>query len=442
MASRRTFDKRRARGQRPEARAAASRARSRSPSVPPQLPRRRSRPASSRTRRLRLSRSPSPRPFTARMAGFYRVRGESAVRMFTVQTRDPNPAPAAARCTWRTARCARRRSCRWRPRARSRRSSRATSSRSATRWSSGNTFHLLLAPGPELVAELGGLNRFMRWERPIITDSGGFQVFSMGHGGVADEIKGRSRARRRERAEVPRARHPVDRGGGRAFPFLRGRRRAVPGAGGLDGGPGRARLGHRARVRRVHAVSRLARVHGSARWSGPIGGWSAACAGTRDRGARRGQAVYGIVQGGVEPDLRQRIGRMRLRRAAATGSRSAARSGRTRRRCTRWCAWTTAELERLAPDRPRHLLGIGDVDDLIAGVEIRDRHVRLRAADPAGAPRGRARPRSRTPAGASIWSRAGGADSPEPILDGCPCPACSARASRAPTCTTCCAPAS
>jgi queuine tRNA-ribosyltransferase len=55
----------------------------------------------------------------------------------------------------------------------------------------GNTFHLLLAPGPDLVAEMGGLHEFMRWERAIITDSGGFQVFSMGHGTVADEIKGR-----------------------------------------------------------------------------------------------------------------------------------------------------------------------------------------------------------------------------------------------------------
>src|SRR5579859_1185310 len=59
----------------------------------------------------------------------------------------------------------------------------------------GNTFHLMLAPGPELVSEMGGLHEFMRWERPIITDSGGFQVFSMGHGSVADEIKGRSRSR-------------------------------------------------------------------------------------------------------------------------------------------------------------------------------------------------------------------------------------------------------
>jgi queuine tRNA-ribosyltransferase len=43
----------------------------------------------------------------------------------------------------------------------------------------GNTYHLLLRPGPGLVAELGGLHRFMAWERPILTDSGGFQVYSL-----------------------------------------------------------------------------------------------------------------------------------------------------------------------------------------------------------------------------------------------------------------------
>lgn len=43
----------------------------------------------------------------------------------------------------------------------------------------GNTYHLYLRPGAELVAEAGGLHRFMGWERPILTDSGGFQVFSL-----------------------------------------------------------------------------------------------------------------------------------------------------------------------------------------------------------------------------------------------------------------------
>ncbi len=44
----------------------------------------------------------------------------------------------------------------------------------------GNTFHLWLRPGLEVIAKHGGLHRFMAWERPILTDSGGFQVFSLG----------------------------------------------------------------------------------------------------------------------------------------------------------------------------------------------------------------------------------------------------------------------
>ncbi|MGH8261774.1 MAG: tRNA guanosine(34) transglycosylase Tgt, partial [Steroidobacteraceae bacterium] len=43
----------------------------------------------------------------------------------------------------------------------------------------GNTFHLMLRPGPEIVAAHGGLHGFMHWERPVLTDSGGFQVFSL-----------------------------------------------------------------------------------------------------------------------------------------------------------------------------------------------------------------------------------------------------------------------
>src|ERR1700691_3129293 len=55
----------------------------------------------------------------------------------------------------------------------------------------GNTFHLMLNPGAELIERFGGLHNFMDWDGPIVTDSGGFQVFSMGHGTVADEIKAR-----------------------------------------------------------------------------------------------------------------------------------------------------------------------------------------------------------------------------------------------------------
>ena len=44
----------------------------------------------------------------------------------------------------------------------------------------GNTYHLMLRPGDELIKELGGLNKFINWSKPILTDSGGFQVWSLG----------------------------------------------------------------------------------------------------------------------------------------------------------------------------------------------------------------------------------------------------------------------
>src|SRR5712691_3022036 len=43
----------------------------------------------------------------------------------------------------------------------------------------GNTYHLMLRPGAERIAKLGGLHRFMNWQKPILTDSGGFQVLSL-----------------------------------------------------------------------------------------------------------------------------------------------------------------------------------------------------------------------------------------------------------------------
>src|SRR5690606_7881161 len=60
-----------------------------------------------------------------------------------------------------------------------------------------NTYHLLIQPGADLVAKMGGLHKFMRWDGPLLTDSGGFQVFSLGReGSVTDEIKGRNKQHR------------------------------------------------------------------------------------------------------------------------------------------------------------------------------------------------------------------------------------------------------
>lgn len=59
-----------------------------------------------------------------------------------------------------------------------------------------NTYHLLLQPGPDVVRRAGGLHRFINRKMPIITDSGGFQVFSLAYGSVADELKSRGAKKR------------------------------------------------------------------------------------------------------------------------------------------------------------------------------------------------------------------------------------------------------
>ncbi|MBX7067552.1 MAG: tRNA-guanosine(34) transglycosylase [Parachlamydiales bacterium] len=59
-----------------------------------------------------------------------------------------------------------------------------------------NTYHLLLQPGPDVVRRAGGLHRFINRQMPIITDSGGFQVFSLAYGSVADELKSRGAKKR------------------------------------------------------------------------------------------------------------------------------------------------------------------------------------------------------------------------------------------------------
>lgn len=89
----------------------------------------------------------------------------------------------------------------------------------------GNTFHLWLRPGTEVIQRHGDLHDFMQWKGPILTDSGGFQVFSLG-------------AMRKIKEE------------GVTFAWRQG----LHGAGGVHGGATRPGLGHRDDLRRMHAV--------------------------------------------------------------------------------------------------------------------------------------------------------------------------------------------
>lgn len=63
--------------------------------------------------------------------------------------------------------------------------------RAKTQITLSNTYHLFLNPGGDAIRKMGGLHKIMNWNGPMLTDSGGFQIFSFGYGSVADEIKGR-----------------------------------------------------------------------------------------------------------------------------------------------------------------------------------------------------------------------------------------------------------
>jgi queuine tRNA-ribosyltransferase len=286
----------------------------------------------------------------------------------------------------------------------------------------GNTFHLFLAPGPELIEEFGGLHEFMRWGRPLITDSGGFQVFSMGHGGVADEIKGRGRARDRSTAAIL----SIEEEGVRFRSYLDGGERFL--------GPEtsmsvQAALGSDIalvfdectpfHVSRDYTARSTERTH---RWLERCLRWHA------EHGPG-GQFVYGIVQGGVEHDLRlESAGTVAA--SGCDGIAIGGSLGRDKAQMHEIVGWTTADLDRLLPARPRHLLGIGDVDDLMIGVEHG-----IDTFDCALPTRLGRHGVALVPDPGSRWRldlvKAGQRHSAEPILDGCRCPACARGFSRA-----------
>src|SRR3954453_1700683 len=222
----------------------------------------------------------------------------------------------------------------------------------------GNTFHLYLNPGHERIADLGGLHEFMGWQRPIITDSGGFQVFSLGYGTVADEIKGR-------RAEAGRHSRIVDisEEGVRFRSYVDGTEMFM--------GPETSMQVQNAlgsdnalafdectpfHAERDYTERSMHRTH---RWLQRCIEWQ------RDH-APPGQVLYGIVQGGVYQELRPESAAA----IAASGSPGIAIGGSLgadKAQMREVVGWA---LETLPADRPRHLLGIGDVDDIIWAVEL------------------------------------------------------------------------
>lgn len=231
-----------------------------------------------------------------------------------------------------------------------------------------NTFHLLLSPGPELVEEAGGLHALMRWPRAIVTDSGGFQVFSMGHGTVADEIKGRRGrgGRRRCTMEAAGALLAIEEDGARFRSYVDGQERFLTPEGSMA-----VQAALRSDIALVfdECTPYHATRDYTARSTERTRRWLQRCLSWHADHGPRDQIVYGIVQGGVYEDLRSESAQA-VAAAPCEGIAIGGSLGADEQQMRAVVAFTIGELARHAPERPRHLLGIGDVDDLIAGVEL------------------------------------------------------------------------
>ncbi|XKT74222.1 MAG: tRNA guanosine(34) transglycosylase Tgt [Patescibacteria group bacterium UBA2163] len=236
-----------------------------------------------------------------------------------------------------------------------------------------NTYHLFLQPGHDVVQEAGGLHAFMGWDGPLVTDSGGFQVFSLGVGFDKSESKFASgETKTADAGKLPqiydesiKTQHGklaiIDEEGvsftshidGTLYRFTPERSVEIQHALGADiffvfdecTAPSADYAYQKEAADRTHR-------------------WAQRCLVTHQNNsvARKKQALFGIVQGGRYPDLRtwsaETVGAMDFDGFGIGGSFSKADLGEA----------LSSAITPLPKEKPRHLLGIGEPEDLFEGV--------------------------------------------------------------------------
>jgi queuine tRNA-ribosyltransferase len=251
----------------------------------------------------------------------------------------------------------------------------------------GNTYHLMLRPGAERVAALGGLHRFMNWERPILTDSGGFQVMSLAGLRKLDEegVRFKSHIDGSTHHLTPERSMEIQRLLGSDIVMAFDECPALP-----------------AEEAEIARSMRL-----SMRWAQR----------SRDAfGDRPGHALFGIQQGGLSPELRGESAAA-LRAIGFDGyaiGGLAVGEGQA-------AMFSVLDYApgMLPEDRPRYLMGVGKPDDIVGavvrGVDMMDCVLPSRSGRTGQA---------FTARGPVNLRNARHADDPRPLEEGCDCPAC------------------
>ena len=251
----------------------------------------------------------------------------------------------------------------------------------------GNTYHLMLRPGAERVARLGGLHQFMNWQKPILTDSGGFQVMSL------SELRKLTEEGVTFRSHIDGSKHMLSPERSMEIQRLLGSDIVMC----FDECP--ALPADRDRI--------ASSMQLSMRWA------------KRSRqafGTRPGHALFGIQQGGLEQDLRRESAEA-LQEIGFEGYAIGGLAVGEGQEAMFGCLDTAPGM--LPQDKPRYLMGVGKPDDIVGavkrGVDMMDCVLPSRSG--------------RT---GQAWTRRGQvniknarhADDPRPLDEQCTCPAC------------------
>jgi queuine tRNA-ribosyltransferase len=250
----------------------------------------------------------------------------------------------------------------------------------------GNTYHLALRPGDELIAELGGLHRYMGWDHPILTDSGGYQVYSLAANLKIDD-------------EAAVFRSHIDGSLLELSPERAVRIQENLGADiamCLDECP----PGESADDRQYEAVRRTI-------------AWAERCKTAHQRGD---QALFAIVQGGTDVELRSRCAEALTRIGFDGYALGGFSVGETMQQMNAALGPSAAALPA---DRPRYLMGVGRPEDILEAIghsiDMFDCVLPTRNGRNAGA---------FTADGLLRMRNACHKRDPRPLESGCPCPVC------------------
>lgn len=199
----------------------------------------------------------------------------------------------------------------------------------------GNAYHLYLRPGTEVIRRAGGLHAFMGWPGPILTDSGGFQVFSLAHLRRVEDagVRFRSHLDGSEHFLTPEKAVQIQEELGADIIM------ALDECSPHDASPPQLE----------RAVERTSR-------------WAERC---RQAQTRTNQALFGILQGGHDPGLRQRSAEALLALDFPGYALGGLSLGEPKE--VMWA--TVSQAAALLPsDRPRYLMGVGSPEDIVEGV--------------------------------------------------------------------------